>query len=297
MKEQIVEKQPVKYAFGRLLFLTLFSVIWWGCPTEVNDPPAPPQPIKGPQNLALKIGAVPGGNTFASVSWVHSEDQGRADFKGYRVTTYELNQNNDVISIFQEQAIQKNSVLHVIDSLILGVRYRTVVSAETIDGVKSDTISTPVYGGVFYNINGEVEEFTADGVSKSGYGWNTAIGTGFIYDYGLATAPLIDIHLRKSTNDRLYFYSPIKYWPGVKSTRLALIGQGQDAFDRVILPEADSDSVEVNLNNVYLLKTQENKYIKVWVLSIETITAPNATQFRRIKFDYKIQPITGLRVL
>ncbi len=276
------------------LFMIGFSFLWLGCPADINNPPPSSESIDGPKNLTLSINAVQGGNSYSTVNWEPSADQTRDDFRGYRVMTHELNSNNEVVTVFQVQLVNKNVSSFNVDNLVSGTRYRTSVSAELNDGTASDTVSTSIYGAVFYRTDGMMDEFTSDSSnSKSGYGWPTH-SQGYEYEYITSLAPVIDVNLRRNSSGKLMFYNPLTKAPGSRKTKMLLVGSGEEAFNQTDLREPDSDSLEVALEKVFLLKNQDNYYIKVYVKSIET---EGNNSYSTIKFEYKVQTVQNLRVL
>jgi Fibronectin type III domain len=278
------------------IFVLCFSLIWWGCPTKITSPPPTPTKINPPSDIVLVLGALPAGQTaFATISWRASEDTGRSDFRGYRVITQELDTNNKVITVFQVQLVTPSTLTYTVDSLISGKRYKTSVSAELTDNTTSDTISTQVYGAVYYNTDGQIDEMfdndTTD--SQSGYGWPSH-RQGYQYKFAGQFSTLIDLHMRANSGGKLTFYSPGNFPPGLRNTEISLVGDNLDAFDQTNLVEPQSHSQLVNLGKVYLLKTEDNYYIKVYVTSIGN---PVSTNFKTVKFEYKVQSVQGLRVL
>ena len=170
--------------------------------------------------------------------------------------------------------------------------------SELNDGTESDSAGTIVYAGVFYREDGTIDEYQPGDstVIKSGYGWNTLTGNGVNLFFDSGNAGMIDMNLRAGENDSLTFYSPKLFSPGIKSTKFIFIGKGEDAFDQTYLPEPVDDSIRVDSDNVYLLKTQEGNYVKIWVKSIHFI-AGSIPPFYNVTFDYKLQPIADFRVL
>ena len=87
----------------------------------------------------------------------------------------------------------------------------------------------------------------------------------------------------------LKFYSPINYLTGGKTTLYSVVDTGQAAFDQTTLDEPTFSVVDVAANTVYLIKTQEGYYIKVWIKNISFANNVNTAYF-----DYKVQPIIDL---
>ncbi len=278
-----------------LLFISLlgFSFAWLGCPTDVNSNPPPPTKISPPRSPKLILKAIAGGGTsYANISWLASKDTANSTFFGYRIITNELDSNGNILRVFQVQSVDKSTLSYKVDSLILGSRYITSIQAELTDGTSSDTVSTPVYGAVYYNTDGRIDEFATG--SESGFGWPYgATDDGFEYSYTTANANAIDLHLRR--NGTLSFYSPKVYPPGVRVTKLEVVGADSTAFNKTSLNEPDKDSIaSVAEGNVYLLKTASNYYVKVYVKNINNSVSPN---YKTLYFEYKVQSVPGLRIL
>jgi hypothetical protein len=102
------------------------------------------------------------------------------------------------------------------------------------------------------------------------------------------------LHVRE-LSDVPYFFSPGGLDPSFKLTRIKNIGSGQEAFDETDLPEADETFLELNLGDVYLVKTQELYYAKIWIKNIDPPIV--GRDYYLIDFDYKLQPIRNLRIL
>ena len=278
-----------------LVFISLlgFSFTWLGCPTDVNSNPPPPSQISPPQSPKLELNSQTGGGlSYANISWTASSDAGRSDFRGYRVYTFEIDGSGNTTPI-QVQLVSKNTLSYRVDSLAMGTRYFTSIRAELNDQTSSDTVSTPIYGAVFYNNDGLIKEYVQGDSTLSGFGWPFPSYTqGFPYDYKAANSGLIDLNLWHS-GSTLMFYSPASHPPGSRITLLGLVGANQGAFDQTSgLAEPVLDSIAIQNEQVFLLKTKENHYIKVYV---KNITQENNRSV--ISFWYKVQSVPGLRVL
>jgi predicted secreted protein len=270
-----------------------FSFIGGDCSTNGDEDLPPENSVASPGSFTFKVEAVAGGDSRVVFNWTASADENETDFKGYRITTVELNNSNQVVSTFQEQALGKNIKTHNINPLERGKRYRTLLVAELNNGIKSNTLQTDIYAGVFYNTDGKIDAYFENSSSMSGYGWDFETGVGTQYPYTQSNAGKMDIHLEEFRSAP-YFFSP-SLDTGFKLTRMKNIGSGQTTFDETDLPEADETFLPVNLGDVYLVKTEEGFYAKVW---IKSITPPGTSQnYYTITFDYKLQPINGLRIL
>lgn len=285
-----------------LLSLTIyFAFIAADC-TKSTEPEQPvSNPPNPPANVSVVVDAVAGGESFAIVSWEKSPQHDDANFKGYIVVTYVVNQFGDPQSTFDSVFVSKiESRKRIIQDIKRGIRYKTYVYAVNQDNKKSIPFGTLIYAGVYYG-DGVIDEFKLTGTAKSGYGWNPATGEGAQYSFGQSNYPNIDLHMRlDSASNVLTFYSPnVKAsFPGARITKFAVVPKtGQDGFDLVEgLEEPTLSAVSVVKDNVYLLKTQDSIYVKVWVKNIKT-TGSGADAYKSAEFEYKIQPIVNLRVV
>lgn len=272
-----------------LTFVTLsFAFIGGDCGTQTT---APPVTVLPPSNVDLTVDAIPGGNSYALVSWDPSSDEGTSDFKGYRISTYVLDASNNILSTHSNSIVPKNTHVATINSVTRGTKFISYVSSELNDGTKSDSVATKIYGGVYYNNDGVIDEYSVSSQTSSGYGWNSSAGIGTQYAFTQSNAPAIDIHMRVQ-GGILKFFSPVKFLQGGKTTLFSDIDSGQVAFSKTELDDPEFDEINVVNDHVYLLKTQENNYIKVWVKRIDVVNNLNTAYF-----DYKVQPITNLRIV
>ncbi len=264
-----------------------------------NNPPGPAGGVAAPQNVSVVINSdSTGQQSSAAISWDASPDESMSDFSGYRVVTYKLDNNNNIVSVFQNDNFPSTVHSHTVDSIGTGTKFHTYVIARLNDGSESDSTGSLVYAGVFYRTDGTIDEYQPGDTSfiESGYGWNIQTGKGTNYLFNSSNTGMIDIILRGGVNDSLTFYSPDLFSPGTKSTKFLTIGPGQEAFDLTVLSEPDKDSVRVDSDYVYLIKTREGNYVKIWVKSVNYI-AGSIPPYHNVLFDYKVQPIADLRVL
>ena len=286
-------KGKLKLLLNVLMLIILgLSFIGGDCSTDDNDP-EPPKTVAAPGSINFKVDANPGGGTsFAIISWTASRDENNSDFRGYRVITYVLNASNEISFVFNEQSLPDSIHSYTISSIDRNVKYKSAVMAELTNGTKSSSLETPAYGGVYYNNNGSIDSYTESGNSLSGYGWNTSSGMGNQYLYIGSNSNLIDLHLRETSGD-LFFYSPDFFGTNYKLSKIDSIGIGQNAFDKTELDEPDRTGYRVTVGSVYLLKTQEGNYIKIWVRDIDEV----GDQYFNVRFEYKVQPIENLRIV
>jgi hypothetical protein len=287
------------------IFFLIFSLTGGDCGKQTTGPSAV-KTVAAPQNVSVVLGATPldsavTQNSYAIVSWGASTDENNPDFRGYRIITVELNSSNQVKLNLEEKALDKSVKSYTVNDIQPMKRYKTMVVAELTDGTRSDSVQTPVYGGVYYNNNGSIDSYNSSGNSQSGYGWDISTGEGTQYSYIQANSKKIDLHMREESTGALFFKSPDfldeLLGTSYKYTKLDLIGYGQEAFDETIISKPDSlfrTEAPVSKDGVYLLKTQEGNYIKIWVKDIQQTGSP---VYSNVKFYYKVQPITGLRIL
>ena len=107
-----------------------------------------------------------------------------ADFNGYRIITYTLNSSNQIVAVFKNDLVSKSTHTETLNNIQRGTRYISYVRSELTNGTKSDSVATKIYGGVYYNNNGVISEYSASNTSaKSGYGWNISVGSGTQYSF------------------------------------------------------------------------------------------------------------------
>jgi hypothetical protein len=289
-------RRDIKYLVTVLVLFTVsFMFIGGDCGSGDEDPePTPTGSVAAPTNLDIELDAVPGGSSYALITWSSSTDENNANFKGYNVNTYIVDENGTIDTLIDAHQGAKSPRNYTLNTLVWGTRYKTYVTAVLNSGIKSDSVATPVYGGVYYNNNGVIDEFSSNNAAESGYGWDPGTGAGNKYSYTSGNASNIDLHLR-SDNGVLKFYSPNTQTPGTKTTLIKLVGTGDNAFDQVTLEEPDLTSIIIKDDEVYLLKTDEGYYIKVWVKDINPVVS--IPPYSEVQFEYKVQPIKGLRIL
>ncbi len=265
-----------------------------------NNPPAPSTGgVAAPKNVSLVVNSDSIGlHSTALISWDASPDENLDNFSGYKVVTYKLDENHNVLATHQVKDLPSSVHYFTVDSIGLNTRFETFVFSELVDGTESDSVGTPIYAGVYLRSDGTIDEYQPGDTSiiKSGYGWNVQTGAGTNYLFISSNSGMIDMIMRGGVNDSLTFYSPDIYNPGTRSTKYLKIGTGQEAFDQTALSEPDKDSVRVDSNYVYLLKTTDGYYIKIWVKAVHLI-ANAIPPYHNVVFDYKVQPIPGLKVL
>ncbi len=290
-----MKQKKLNLYFTSLIVLFLsYLFIGGDCSTNNNEEIPSPNTVVPPASMSFKVEAEAGGDSRVIFNWTASSDENDTNFKGYRIITVELDSNNRVTFVFQEQALSKATKTHTINPIERGKRFKSFLLAERNNGTKSDSLETDVYAGVFYNTDGIIDSYVANSSTMSGFGWNVLTGVGTQYPYTSSNANEIDLHIRE-LGDVPYFFSPGGLDPGFKLTRMKNIGSGVSAFDETDLPEADETFLSVNLGDVYLIKTQEEYYVKIWIKNIDP---PNAIRdYYIVQFDYKLQPIKNLRIL
>lgn len=285
-----------------ILAVTLYFAFTGADCAKSTEPEQPQsQAPNPPANVYVAVDAVAGGESFAIVSWDKSPQHDDSNFRGYIVVTYVVNQMGDPQSTFDSAFVSKiDSRKRVVQNIQRNVRYKSYVYAVNNDGKKSIPFGTVIYAGVYFG-EGMIDEFKLTGTAKSGYGWVPSTGVGTQYSFGQSNYPFIDLHMRvDSTSNILTFYSPnVKAaYTGARATKFAVVSKtGQDGFDLVEgLEEPTLSAVSVVKDNIYLLKTQDSIYVKVWVKNIKT-TGSGTDAYRTAEFEYKIQPITNFRVV
>ncbi len=265
-----------------------------------NNPPAPSAGgVAAPGDVSVVINSDSTGlHSTALVSWDSSPDENLDNFSGYKVVTYKVDENHNVLATHQIKNLPSSVHYFTVDSIGLNTRYETFVFSELDDGTESDSTGTLMYAGVYYRTDGTIDEYQPGDSSfiESAYGWDIQTGKGTNYLFNSTNAAMIDMTMRGGENDSLTFYSPNHFSPGTRTTKFLKVGPGQDAFDQTYMNEPDKDSVNVDSNYVYLLKTMDGYYIKVWVKAVNYI-AGAIPPYYSVTFDYKVQPIEGLKVL
>jgi len=290
-----MKQKKLNLYFTSLVVLFLSYLFMGGdCSTD-NEPEPDPNSttVASPGSISFSVDAIPGGSSYALISWTASPDENKNDFKGYRIKTVSLNASGQIVSTFEERELPKTPKSYQVLSINRGTRYKTFLSAELNDGTKSDSLETKVYSGVYYNNDGIIDSYTAGpSNSKSGYGWGVSTGAGSQYTYSETNANLIDINLRLLENE-LFFFSPDVFNNLYKTTAFSLVGAGLQAFNETELLEPSGSIIKVQQDNVYLIKTRENYYIKIWIKDI----IDNVGGYFTIEFEYKVQPVEGLRIV
>ncbi len=288
-----------------VLSFLIFSLTGGDCGKQTTGPIAV-KTVAAPQNVKVVLGAAPidssvTQNSYAIVSWDASADENNTDFRGYRIITVELGSSNQVKLNLEEKALNKSVKSYTVNDIEPMKRYKTLVVAELTDGTRSDSVETPVYGGIYFNTNGSVDSYNSSSNSQSGYGWDITTGEGTQYSFIQANSKKIDLHMREESTGALFFKSPDfldeLLGTSYKYTKMDLIGYGAEAFNETIISKPDSlfrTEAPVSKDGVYLLKTEEGNYIKIWVKNIEQTGNP---AYFNVKFYYKVQPIAGLRIL
>ncbi len=277
--------------FIRTLIVILIPALFLiGCGSSTGPAPVVVAP---PTNIQLSLDAIQqGGISTATVTWTASTSENDANFSGYGVTTYQLDSNDKIVSLFADKLVPKSTHAWIVNNIQRGVRYVTYVKSELTDGTLSDSAATKVYGGVYYNNDGQIgDQDSQDGSILSAYGWNVSSGNGTAYSLSEANASSIDLYCRYRAG--IYFYSPDQYLADGKTTLFGLVGTGSDAFYQTNLSEPQYSSIEVQQGDVYLIKTEQGNYIKIWVTNIQQITNANIS-IDVVSFEYKVQPIANL---
>lgn len=290
----------IRNLFSFLLLITVSLAFIGGDCSSDPDEPSPQNPpvqrdtVTAPTNLVLKLDAIPGGSSFALLLWNSSSSDTSTNFKGYIVSTYLLNENDEIDTLLSTVSVGKNTHTYTITELLWGTRYKSYIAAELNNGTRSDSVSTAVFGGIYYNVDGVIDEYSLNVLAQSGYGWDVNNGNGNSYSYISLNSNNIDLHMRRD-GTQLKFYSPNVQSPGTRTTLIRSLGTGDDAFENTVLQEPNLTEVNVNNGEVYLLKTDDNHYIKIHVTGIQNKTGPPA--YSEVQFEYKVQPIENLRVL
>ncbi len=280
-----------------LVFVLGFSFLGSDCSTGTEEP-ITPTTVAPAADLTITVDAVAGGSSFAIANWNQSADHSKSDFKGYIAVTYEVNAFGENISKFDSALVLKaESRKRDITSIARGKRYKTYVYAVNNANKLSIPIGSIIFAGVYYNNNGIIDEFKDPSPARSGYGWDPSTGAGTQYSFASTNFTNIDLHMRMD-GTVLTFYSPKQGDSRARDTKFSQVpGNKQTAFDLVeSLTEPNLAKISAVKDNVYLLKTQDSIYVKVWVKNIKT-TGSGTSAYQTIEFDYKVQPIINMRVV
>lgn len=277
-----------------LLGIFIFAGFLAGCDDENTSEPVPITELNPPSDVRIVLTSISG--TSAQVRWTGSTNEGADDFNGYDVVTREVdtagNLGTQVDSTFLAKDLSKFHTVPLASSR--DIRYQTYVYAVRDDGRRSEPAKSIVYGGIWESSNSKIDEFSQAAAANSGFGWDPFTGLATRYAYTAGNANNIDLHLR-TEGGVLSFFSPQAKTPGTRRTFMAQLGTGQTAYDRTEgLVEPNLTNIGVTVDNVYLLRTQDSIYVKVWVRSI---AREGTNTFSTVTFDSKLQPIEGLRVL
>lgn len=279
-------RKIISFGAAAILILALFVT---GCDSTSNPTSAGSSKIAAVTNLKVTLGQA--SNYYAIISWTGIADNGRSDFTGYTVITYAVDSNGNKGARLDSNKVSTGTTTYTINSLQPAQRYQSYVYSESsTSGYTSDSAATIIYGAVFVNTD-SLDEYMATGPAMSGYGWNGTYGIGTRYSFTTGNLANIDLHVRNQGG--LQFFSPLSFLPGGRTTTIALVGGGQTAFDQSVVSEPTAPSLAIVADNVYVIKTQSNYYIKIWVQSIGNNTAG----FQYVKFKFKVQSVAGLRVL
>lgn len=256
------------------------------CLTDNN----PYRKIAPPRSVNIVLGETSGSQSSVRVSWVKSDDSDDTDFNGYSVGTYELNVSNQVVSQYRFNTIASDTSI-TISPVEKGKRYISYVTSLSKEKRNSDSVATKIYSGVYERTSKEL----SNNILRNSFGWNTNNGSDSVYSLNNNTTLFVDIVLNIQGTS-IYFVSPNQFPPGSRATRMEMIGQGLSKFNDTELSEPlFLNPLLVEEDNVYLLRTQENFYIKLWVKDISISSGLPAEI--KVTFDYKLQSIAGLLVL
>jgi hypothetical protein len=272
------------------ILIGILMLLIAGCSTSTGPTKTVVQP---PSNVQVTVDAIYDGNSFAIVFWDASKSESNHNFNGYQVNTYQLasNDSNKIVLKFNGSFLTGQTHNCYLSSIQRDVIYKSYVAAVFSDGSKSDSVPTNVFAGIYYNNDGVIDQdANGDTTFKSGYGWDINSGAGHRYSFVRKNAANIDIYCMDENG--LKFYSPNMYLTGGKITFFGVVGTGSQAFDQTNLSEPQDSSISISVDNVYLIKTEEGNYIKLWVSRFD-----NIADISEVVFDYKVQPVSGLRIV
>ena len=275
-----------------------FSFLEINCKSDTTGPVSPVS-LAPATNIRIIVAATGvGGGSFSSVTWDNSTDVGLSDFTGYAVVTDSVDVNGNSLGRFDSGFVSKTAIqVYNVLSLIRGKLFKSLVYSTT-DTQVSQSAASVIYSGVYLG-DGQIDEYSTSSSTKSAFGWDPQTGVGTQYDYVSLYSGSIDLEMR-SEGGQLTFYSPgavpnnpITY---PRETKFSIVGTGENFFDKWLgsysdLTEPSSLTIGVTKDNVYLIKTQDSTYIKLWVKDI------TGTAYKSVNFSYKLQPVQNLKVL
>lgn len=282
----------------QILCLILVSQIFNGAKCS-KSPVEPETPIDAPSLVTVWIQLNQNLQSFATVTWEKSPQHDKSEFKGYFVITYIVDRSGKPVQALDSIFIPKvDSRKVILSNIEVGIRYRTDVYSVDLNNKRSKPASSIIYAGVFYG-EGTIEQFRSDSTTNAGFGWEPFSGSGNQYKFIHSNFANIDLHLRVH-NNLLTFFSPdfIIKNTNVRKTRFYLLPTtGQKAFEDILsLEEPSLTGVSVNKDNVYLLRTNDSIYVKLWVKDIRTVGS-GVNAYQSVDFAYRLQPIVNLRVV
>lgn len=288
----------IKRRLALLIFVLTVFIGFTGC-DEDSTSPDPVSDVAAPTNVKITLDAIVGGGAYAIVTWNSSPDESSADFQGYIIVTDSVNINGNRLGRFDSAFVAKSAAdLYNLTGLHQGRLFKSLVYAVNTDNALSEAASSVVYSGI-YSGTGSIDEFSTSSETQSAFGWDPGTGLGTQYSYSSSNSNLIDIHVRE-TNGQLQFFSPgaVPENPinPARVTQFALLGQGGDQYNMAVaqysdLQEPSNSSIAIADENVYLIKTQDSTYVKLWVTEI------SGTNFSTVEFTYKLQPVQNLKIL
>jgi hypothetical protein len=156
-----MSKQRRKFLITAILFLSLGYMFSGGdCGTDNDDPP-PATSVAAPTTQLMyqfRRPAVTSQQLHGTIPQIITDLISR----GYRVVTYEVDSAGAIISTFRTDNVPRTSNSQVINSIVPLKRYKTYVTAELNNNVKSDSVATKIYAAVFEN-DGSIDEFMETG--------------------------------------------------------------------------------------------------------------------------------------
>jgi len=284
--------KKIKSLFA-FIFILSFAFILTSCDSDDSGTGPDDNSLNPPSNVKVKLNAVAGGSSIAQITWTSSTSEGNNNFKGYAVVTDSTDINGVRKGLVDSTFLDKSeSDFKNISSIERGKFYKTKIYSISVDNKKSSSVETIVYAGVYSN-TGTIDEYSpAYGSAQSGFARDVLCFGGTKLPFTSANFNKIDLHLR-AVSEKLNFVSPKSIDGSARQTLYEEVpGTGQTAYDlSEELPEPTKTQIEVQADKVYLLKTQDNYYLKIWVKSI------NTGNYKTVNFEFKAQPINGFRVL
>ena len=104
----MIKKKVTTLLFG-FLIVASYTFMGGDCSTNDNDINIPISSVEPPASFTVKLQAEQGGDSEAIFNWTSSPDENNSSFEGYRIITVRLNEDEEIVSVIQVQALSKTA--------------------------------------------------------------------------------------------------------------------------------------------------------------------------------------------